>query len=353
MTSLIRFEIYKMFSGFKWVILIAIILLKAVVTYAALNVSADFSIPIYEDYISQLSQMESWEAELFVPKEAERLNGILSEYEQKQSDYAAGTLSLEDYKSYMKQYYDADSKKGAFEKIQLRYEQFFELDRDERVWFYDLEWRAFGKMLTIDFYLLFALFIFCVPVFCREHSSGVHTLNMVSKNGRTKLHIAKLIVILLSTLTFAVLIYSVDIAVMGIKYGFANYDKPYRAIIDHGVYYDDMPILRFFVLMTVSKILWAVCAALIIGVVSVIAKNAVISVIISASLILIPIVTVPDGNKLERFCTGIGLKGNEYHVNLLIPAANIVIRLALSIAVMMFLYPPRIYKKPPPKRFGS
>ncbi len=343
MTSLIYFECKKIFGNFKWLILVAILIVKAVITYSSLNVSADFSIDIYKDYISTLSQMSQTEAELFVPKEAERLSGILDAKLQMENDYGSGVISLDDYKAYMKKYYEADSKISAFSVIQSRYEQYFELDRSERVWYYDLEWRAFGRMLSLDFCLLFALFIFCIPVYCREHSSGVHTLNMVSKNGRVKLHIAKLSVIIMSSLLFALLIYSVDFAVMGVKYGFENCDKPLRAMIDHGSAYDSMSILKFFVLQSLSKSLWAVCAALSLSVISVIAKNIVISTVVSAAFILIPVVTVPTNSKLNNYCIGVGLKGSKYHVNLLTPLANILIWLAVTIAVMLILYP--IHKK--------
>ncbi len=343
MTSLIYFECKKIFGNFKWLILVGIILVKAVITYASLNVSADFSIDVYKDYVDQLSHMSQTDAELFVPKEAERIEEIMGAKEKMESDYASGAISLDDYKAYMKKYYEADSKRSAFAVIQTRYEQFFGIDRSERVWFYDLEWRAFGNMLSLDFCLLFALFIFCIPVYCREHSSGVHMLNMVSKNGRVKLHIAKLSVIIISSLLYALLIYSVDFAVMGAKFGFENFDKPLRAMIDHGSAYDSMPILKFFVLQSLAKTLWAVCAALSLGVISVIAKNIVISTVVSAAFILIPVVTVPTDSKLNNYCIGVGLKGSKYHVNLLTPLANILIWLAVTIAVMLILYP--IHKK--------
>lgn len=343
MTSLIYFECKKIFGNFKWLILVGIIIVKAVITYSSLNVSADFSIEIYKDYISQLSQMSQTEAELYVPKEAQRIESIVGAKVQMENDYSSGAVTLDEYKAYMKKYYEADSKSAAFAVIQTRYEQFFELDRSERVWYYDLEWRAFGKMLSLDFCLLFALFIFCIPVYCREYSSGVHTLNMVSKNGRVKLHIAKLLVIIISSLLFALLIYSVDFAVMGAKFGLDNYDRPLRAMIDHGSAYDSMSILKFFVLQSLSKALWAVCAALSLSVISVIAKNIVISTVISAAFILIPVVTVPTGSKLNNYCIGVGLKGSKYHVNLLTPFANILIWLAITIAVMLILYP--IHKK--------
>lgn len=354
MTSLIYYECKKIFGNFKWLILVGILIVKVIFTYASLNVSADFSIDVYKDYVNKLSHMSQTDAELFVPKEADRLENILSANEKMQSDYAAGTISLDEYKAYMKKYYEADSKRSAFAVIQTRYEQYFELDRSERVWFYDLEWRAFGNMLSLDFCLLFALFIFCIPAYCREHSSGVHMLNMVSKNGRMKLHIAKLAVIIISSLLFALLIYSVDFAVMGVKFGFENFDKPYRTIIDHGSAYDSMPILKFFVLLSLSKVLWTVCAALTLGVISVIAKNIVISTVVSAAFILIPVVTVPTDSKLNNYCIGVGLKGSKYHVNLLTPLANILIWLAVSIAVMLIIYPIHIkcHKSAPKNKFG-
>lgn len=353
MTSLIYFECKKIFGNFKWLILVGIILVKAIITYSSLNVSVDFSIDIYKDYIDKLSHMSQTDAELYVPKEAERIESIVGAKEKMENDYASGAITLDDYKAYMKKYYEADSKISAFEVIKTRYEQFFELDRDERVWFYDLEWCAFGKMLSLDFCLLFALFIFCIPVYCREHSSGVHTLNMVSKNGRIKLHITKLAVMTVSAALFAILIFSVDFTVMGVKFGLENYDKPFRAILDHGSAYDSMSIIKFFVLQSLSKTLWAVCAALSLGVISVIAKNIVISTVISAAFLLIPVVTVPANSKLNNYCIGVGLKGSKYHVNLLTPFANILIWLAITIAVMLILYP--IHKKPavPKNKFAA
>ncbi len=345
MTKLMYYEFYKSFGRWKWLIVIAILLVKAVFTYNSLDVSVDFSIPIYQEYIAQLSQMSHADAEQFILEENERISSIIGSRGDKESDYLSGNMTLDDYKAYMKTYYDAESKSSAFNAIYKKYEQFQQIDEKNRVYFYDLDWYTFGKYLSLDFFIIFLLMIFGIPIFCREHSCNTHCLNMVSRNGRRKLHSTKLALFLITGAIFGIAVYSLDFMVYGIRYGYENSQMPIQAVMGYSPYADNVSIRRLFITMAASKILWSVCLALMIAAVSAILKNPIISIIFFAVLLFLPVQILKLNSNtpswLYNTSIATGLQGEKENVNLIAPAVSVALWAAVNILIMLMLYPKR------------
>lgn len=345
MTKLMYYEFYKSFGRWKWLIVAALLLVKAVFTYNSLDVTADFSIPIYQEYIAQLSQMSQWQAEKFILNENERISSIIGAKADKENEYLSGKITLDEYKAYMKTYYEAESKSSAFGAIYQKYEQFQQIDEQSRVYFYDLEWYTFGKYLSLDFFIIFILMIFGIPVFCREHSCNTHRLNMVSRNGRRKLHSTKLVLFLIIGLMFGIAVYCLDFIVYGIRYGYANAQMPIQAVMSYSPYADNVSIQRLFVSMAIAKILWTVCLALMIAAVSALLKNNIISIIFCAVVLFLPMQILKlngdTPNWLYNISIATGLMGRKENVDLIVPVINVIAWIMINIFIMTMLYPKR------------
>ena len=343
MTDLMYYEFYKTFGRWKWLIVIAILLVKAVFTYNSLDVKANFSIPIYQEYIAQLSNMSQSQAEQFILTENERISSIILARYDMESDYLSGKITLDDYKSYMKTYYEAESKSSAFNAIYQKYEQFQNIEPKNKVYFYDLEWYTFGKYLSLDFFIIFLLMIFGIPIFCREHSCNTHCLNMVSRNGRRKLHNTKLVLFLIIGAVFGIAVYSLDFIVYGIRYGYTNAQMPIQAVMGYSPYADDVSIRRLFISMAIAKILWSICLSLMIAAVSALLKNNIISIIFCAVLLFLPMQILKLNNNapdwLYNISIATGLQGTKESVNIIAPALNVLAWIAINISVMLLSYP--------------
>lgn len=345
MTDLMYYECYKTFGRWKWLIVIAILLVKVFFTYNSLDVKANFSIPIYQEYIAQLSNMSQTDAENFILAENERISSIISARADKEKEYLSGKISLDDYKAYMKTYYEAESKSSAFNAIYEKYEQFQNIKPKNRVYFYDLEWYTFGKYLSLDFFVIFLLMIFGIPIYCREHSCNTHCLNMVSRNGRRKLHTSKLVLFLIIGLMFGIAVYSIDFIVYGIRYGYTNAQMPIQAVMGYSPYADDVSIRRLFVTMAIAKILWSICLALMIASVSAILKNNIISIIFCAVLLFLPMQILKLNNNAPTWLYNIsiatGLQGTKENVDLIAPAVSLAMWIVTNLFITILLYPKR------------
>lgn len=351
MTRLMYYEWYKTFGGFKWLIIVAVLIVKAVFTYQSLDVSVDFSIPIYQEYISQLSHMSLSDAENFILSENERISSILGARSEMENDYSSGRLSLDEYKAYMKTYHEAEAKSPAFNAVYQKYEQLSLLDEKNRVYFYDLEWYTFGKYLGLDFFVILLLTIFGIPIFCREHSCNTHHLNTVCKNGRVRLHLTKLVLALITGLMLGALVYSVDFAVFGLRYGFADSQMPIQAVMGYGSGADDVSVLRLFVTMTVSKVLWCGCLALMIAGTCALIRNNIISIIVCAVLLLFTMQVLELNNGSPSWLHSIsiltGMSGTKENADMLTPLMNMSVWAVINILIMAILYPKRMKRTVP------
>ncbi len=340
MTKLIRFEFMKVFNRGKWLFFAAILFAKLLFAFLSLNLKTDFSVEVYREYTNQLAGMSESEASEFILAESERINSIIAASNEMEEKYMSGEISIDDYKKYRTSYYDANSKIKAFEELYKRYEQFQELEPKNRIYFYDLSWNLFGRYLGFDFFVFFTVVLFCIPVFCREHSDNVCCLNEVSKFGRRKLCFAKITVCFTIGAVAALVLYASDFAVLALRFGMDFADMPIQAVIGYGAMTDDVTVLTFFVGITASKVLWCICAALAAAAVSAVIKEYVLSLIVYASVILIPLqFSAGEQGMLGKIGIGPGLQGNFYHFSLLVPALNIVLWLAVNYVIVAIKYP--------------
>ena len=345
MTRLMYYEWYKAFGGFKWLIIVVILIIKAVFTYQSLDVSVDFSIPIYREYISELSEMSQSEAEKFILSENERINSVLGGYSEMESAYSSGKLSLEEYKAYIKIYHDAKSKSSAFNAVYQKHEQLSMLSNENRIYFYDLEWYTFGEYMGLDFFAIFLIMIFTVPIFCREHSLNTHHLNMVCKNGRTKLHITKLMLGFISGLVLGLLVYSIDFAIFGLQYGFEYSDMPIQAVMGYSHNADNVSVLGMFAAMSVSKVLWCGCLALMICGICALLRDNIRSVIMCAALLFFPMQVLKLNENSPSWLCSIsilsGLSGNKENIDILTPLINTAIWIVINLLITATVYTKR------------
>ena len=149
-------------------------------------------------------------------------------------------------------------------------------------------------------------------IFSKEYSTGVSYLNLSSKNGKTKLNIAKIIsVIIYSTLVFAFV--TVLNLISTLYLGLPNGDKPVSFIINS---FYDLSINQYYLGTLAFSYLGTLVFGIIIALTSLLTKNIIAGFIIPITLYLLP--------QFVRFTGSIGYLWDNINLSQIFSGKNIL-----------------------------
>ncbi len=342
MSGLIKSEMYKLLlDRKKWLLIIIAFGIKCTFAFFTMRINVGFSAGIYREYINILSETPEENRGEYIEKEKCRLEEIISAKAQTESDYHNDIISLDEFKAYMNSYYDAEHKQPAFEAILEKYQRYSELPDEERIYYYDLDIQALLGYLGFDYFLFLFAVIFIVPCFCGEYSCGIHPLISVTENGRGKLYFAKITAAIFVMAIISLMFCTADFAIYGIKFGFENCGMPIQTVRRTLFNFPAISIAQYLVLNTVIKVLFDVCLATVICLMSVLLKSAILTAFAVAAAVLMPwLMNSLLPQWINRISVGAGLSGTllTCSENVLLAVLSIVFHMIITVMLGYILW---------------
>lgn len=311
MGSLFKTEMYKLLAdGKRWIIIAVVLTAKVVFLFWQLNLDVDFSPEIYRQYIDRITEMPSEERSQYIENRFAELNKIISSRGEKDADYNAGKITIDEYKEYVSSYYESVAHQPAFAAIYEKQQVYAELPESNRMFYYDLNLELLFSSLGFD-YFVFVLFIAVfVPLFCCEYSCGIFPMISVTERGGKDLLRVKLCTAVCGALLLGVLIYSADFAVFALKYGTEYFDMPIRSVRGVICGFSDFSAAEYFLLIMGIKLLWTVCLTAVIGMLSMLFKNSITASLLTVATVLMPwLLSFAIPSEISRVLIGSGLSG--------------------------------------------
>lgn len=311
MDSLFKSEMYKLLAdGKRWIVIAVVLTAKVVFLFWQLNIDVDFSPEIYRQYIDRIAEMPPRERPQYIEDRYAELNEIISVRGEKEKDYHAGKITIDEYKVYVSSYYEAVAHQPAFAAIYEKQQVYAGLPESNRVFYYDLNLELLFSSLGFD-YFVFVLFIAVfVPFFCCEYSCGIFPMISVTERGGKDLLRVKLFTAVCGALLLGVLIYAADFAVYALKYGTEYFDMPIRSVRGVICGFSDFSAAQYLLLITGIKLLWTVCLTAVIGMMSMLSKNPITASLLTVAAVLMPwLLSFAFPSEINRALIGSGLSG--------------------------------------------
>lgn len=156
---------------------------------------------------------------------------------------------------------------------------------------YLLDERGWNTILTHDsfpFVLTLCLLALCVPVFCTEYERDMAGLLRSTENGRGKLARRKLFLMMAVAGGVSIIMQAVQFAVAALSCGMAGWDYPLQSLR----FFENSPYLitigQAYVLVLLFRTLGAMWFAVLIALISVLARRTVLTVFIGIAAVLLP-----------------------------------------------------------------
>ncbi len=245
----------KKYTGNKafWLLALLGLVLKAVVSWNALTVRADFPKEIYRDYMDYLEGEPTEEKSDWILAEQARLWEVIGLHDTYEKMYQNGEMTLDEYIEKNEEYTYARAQQSAFDAVFEKYTYFQETDKRVE-YFYDLEILQFFKASGGDFVLI--CFICFAVAMTRELENPADTKKLIRSMplGRWPFNRCKLTGALLVGALGSLAGSFIDIGIYGYRYAFPYMNMPLNSIARiSGIAYE-VPVWVMFVLIPVIRL---------------------------------------------------------------------------------------------------
>ncbi len=230
---MLRAELKKIFLYQKG----ALILLLALLAYAALCMlnGYDSGYVIDHNEAAYLSYIQRWQGQL-TEQSAEELdaeyaavNHAGAAIEQVEADYTTGKLSKSEYQAKLREQSQLQQNKGVLSVV---YNQYFYV-KDNPAHRFLMDERGWNTLLThdsINFILILCLLALVVPVFCGEYQCGMDQILRSCRNGRSRLAIIKLFMVMLLAICVSLLFQLIQYAIISCSVGLNGFTYPLQSL---------------------------------------------------------------------------------------------------------------------------
>lgn len=243
----------------------------------------------YDAYLEKLGGRLNEEKTGYITDCYNQLNKAAKDINDLEERYEQGHITKE---TYLQQLDGISKLKQEQETIRLFYNKYqYALENPKERYIADEHgWKELLTKEHIDYLLVVLLFLITIPVFCMEYETEMNYLHLCSKNGRVKLTVMKMILIgVLSgilSLVFCLIEFLFYKHTYGMNFGYA----PIQSLSFFKESHYTLTFLQLWKLITVSRIIGAVFLSLMIMAVSVIVRKNLLSIIVNALLVIIPVI---------------------------------------------------------------
>lgn len=187
-------ELRKSFrSGYALLIIAAAVLAEALFCLLPHEYDAPYIPEVYAEYTAQFAGAYNAETDAALRARADEIASLLGEYDQMQSTYLTGELTLDDWNSYLEAYHAAKAEQSTVEYLVLKCAQWEHATDYLPEVFDDTDCLHRLSREYFDLIALCAVILLTVPVFMQEFTGGSADLLRTMRHGRLRLCAAKLL----------------------------------------------------------------------------------------------------------------------------------------------------------------
>ena len=291
-------EMHKFFvrqKAFFWIFIF--IGIKIFSMWYSLDTDKTESMMSYDTYLEKLGGRLNEEKAEYITGCYNRLNEAAKDINDLEDCYEQGYITKE---IYLQQLNGISEIKKEQETIRLFYNKYqYALENPKERYIVDEHgWEELLTKERIDYLLVVLLFLITVPVFCMEYETEMNYLHLCSKNGRTKLTVIKIILLLVVSGILSFIFNLIEFLLYKHAYGMNFGYAPIQSLSFFKESHYTLTFLQVWKLIMVSRILGTVFLSLMIMAVSVIVRKNLLSIIVNALLVIIPVI-LSDNAKLK------------------------------------------------------
>ncbi|MBR1764259.1 MAG: ABC transporter permease [Ruminococcus sp.] len=185
-----------------------------------------YSVEVYRRYCNELQGELTEEKLACLNTRRQEIEELLAAYDEMQTRYARGELTLEEYSNFNRRHGLAQAEAGTVYYLCEKCARLEECRTFDRQIFFDTDWAELFEDSGTDLVLLLALLCIAVPAFDREYSTGSFRQLLTSKRGRAELAAAKLMAVCSSAAVLSLLLSGARLLVFFHRCGAVYHDLP-------------------------------------------------------------------------------------------------------------------------------
>lgn len=268
------------------IFIVTAVILQIILSFVPKTYEHSYSPEVYRKYTELLAGEVTPEKVKFLQEKCDEYTAAISGYPEKYAEYLDGSITIEEFSLFTEQNVIASAELSTVEYLLNKAGSFN--GRFKAEFFYDTDFENFFAENGFDFLLLPAVLCIVVPVFGIEYSGNSTQMILVSKNGRVRLAVLKI-------LASCVIVYLLSWVMSALRLGFfvslhgtENFGKSAGNLLNCGGV-NNVSILQYYLVDSLVKaVCWTVLAVFI-CMVTTICRNTGFSFILSFLTISAPL----------------------------------------------------------------
>lgn len=295
--SLFRQEAFKTFISNKGWIYIAAALAIAFCTTDVSTLYMDETNTLYWSYADMMEGPVDEEHEQILQREADRFSNIQEEMEKVQTAYQNGSLSDSEYYVQMYELNNFDTRREAFDKVQMQFSRLQALEQEtgRKLYFInklqtDYVFQNTIRSLTTAVLFVFLLVLMLSSFYPSDYQSGMAPLLGSMKYGRERLMFYRIGYGILAAVGLLTILTVPHIITITLRYGWFPFTAPVQSIEEYSHLSWNLTVGQFLLLNLIFQYITAVVLALFILAVSNLVKSQSLTILACCMLVLFPLV---------------------------------------------------------------
>ena len=302
-TSLLFYELFKVFSSKRTVILIILLIgIKCIIAFNGFQAIDSYEDTVYHEYMTLLAGELTDEKEDYIINERAYIIGNINQYEEMQTLYLNNDISYEEYMEFMKKYYYSYGRNTCFYSIEKHadYIRSFAEERAVQPHFvYDTGWNLllnsefdFVQYLLI---LMLAAGIFNIEFSGTSSAKGFVQIMRTTHKGRNTTFYTKVTAALIISITVFIIFNAIDIILISYNYDLPCAGSPLVSLQSFSAVRSSISISEYLVMFYCIRLAATILLCTFIIGISALIKKAIPTITIVLAVTLIPKMLVSLG----------------------------------------------------------
>ena len=229
---------------------------------------------LYYEFMDNYEGVKSVESEAYIDNLRDTLEKLDIQYEQLHSEYKAGTLTADQWFAFSTMYLNFESERIFLKQIEEQSEYLDQLKENKGIEGWYVNVYGYNHLFAAeDTYgnmaLIFSVILICSGLFAVEKKSGTVKIIRGSSEGRLRLFITKLKVVILSAIALFSVATIIEIFSISYVYGLSGFGAPVQSVYMLDFVPFECSMATFVILMYLSKLFVLLCLAVFVSVISI------------------------------------------------------------------------------------
>ena len=292
-TKVFTNELYKLFITNKVVILLIIFALFQIYNFNNTNRTLSFNENIYKNYMEVLEGKLTDDKEVFIKTEQNKYKQAEESIANIENLVISGEISKIEAKKYKEPYEEILSTKEIFSKVEEKYAYIKNNSKAEFV--YDTGYnellRVWDKsFIESDISLIIISIISFTSIFVMEYKTGIISILNTTPKGRKHTSKTKVAVCVIASVSIFIISIIPEIFKISQVYGFSGIDSSIVSLEHFRTLSPHISILGYIVIMYAARLIMLTSIMLLILWISLKLKNTIYSILITSSLLIMPMI---------------------------------------------------------------